>query len=265
MFSHQRPLRPFIFLTIVLLLTALGIMVATTNAGQDSKLYLPFVTKTANCNVPGQSYASLPIIPPPIDKPAADHPELNLGLRGYEATTAALNVVQLGPVHDANAPQLDALFAPDRLPTFSNTYHRYKWDYGCDCVTDDTSSPWDTTVLGIAVTPGEVIRVPDSGYDVGGGNDVLVLYAESTRLTLHYAREDDVNGYVIHLEDVCVEPDLLALYQQLDAAGRNQLPALPGRKPLGRALGSEIKVAVRDGGHFLDPRSCNDWWQDYSC
>ena len=114
MYSHQRPLRPFLFLTLVLLLTALGIIVATTSAGQDSKLYLPFVTQTVNCDIPGQNYASLPIIPPPISSPAANHPELNLGLRGYEATTAALNLVQLGPVHDANAPQLDALFAPDR-------------------------------------------------------------------------------------------------------------------------------------------------------
>lgn len=264
MSSPWRPLRPFLFLAIVLLL-ALGVTYAMTSANQDSQVYLPLVTKSIDCNVPGQSYASLPTIPPPIDRPAAEHPELNLGLRGYEETTAALRLVRLGPVHDANAPQLDALFAPDRRPTFSKAYHRYRWDYGCDCATDDTSSPWGTTVLGMTTTPGEVIRVPDSGYNVGGGNDVLVLYADTNRITLHYARQDDVSGYVIHIEDVCVEPDLLALYRNLNAAGRGQLPALPGRQPLGRATGSEIKVAVRDGGHFLDPRSCNDWWQEYAC
>lgn len=265
MSSNQRPARPFFFLIAVVLLTALGISHTTTSAGQNSKIYLPFITSSVNCDVPGQSYASLPIIPPPIDKPAEVHPELNLGLRGYEPTTAALKLVQLGPVHDPNAPQLDALFTPERLPIFSNAYQRYAWDYSCNCRSDDTSSPWDTTVLGMAVAPGEIIRVPDSGYDVGGGHDVLVLYASEQRITLHYAREDDVNGYVIHIEDVCVEPDLLALYRSLNAAGRQELPALPGRQPLGRALSNEIKVAVRDGGHFLDPRSCNDWWQEYPC
>jgi hypothetical protein len=27
------------------------------------------------------------------------------------------------------------------------------------------------------------------------------------------------------------------------------------------AVGSEIQVAVRDTGSFMDPRSRNDWWQ----
>jgi hypothetical protein len=113
----------------------------------------------------------------------------------------------------------------------------------------------------MAVAPAEIIRIPDSGHDIGGGRDAMVLYAEATRITLHVGREDSMAGYVIHIEDVCVEPDLLALYQASNAAGRHELPALTGRQPFGRALGNEIKIAVRDTGHFLDPRSRNDWWQ----
>jgi hypothetical protein len=113
----------------------------------------------------------------------------------------------------------------------------------------------------MGVQRGEMILTPDSGYDIGEGRDVLVLYAEPTRITFHIGREDGFTGYVMHLEDVCVEPGLLALYQASNAAGRQALPALAGRQPFGRALGNEIKIAIRDHGSFLDPRSRNDWWQ----
>ena len=116
----------------------------------------------------------------------------------------------------------------------------------------------------MAVNPGELIYVPDSGYDIGGGYDAHVLYASNERITLKYTGEDNVYvGYTIYVENVCVEPDLLALYQTLDAAGRQELPALHGGQPFGRALGGEIRVAVRDSFQFLDPRSRKDWWQDH--
>jgi hypothetical protein len=116
----------------------------------------------------------------------------------------------------------------------------------------------------MAVAPGEVIHVPDSGYNIGGGNDVHVLYASDSRITLKYTGEDNViSGYTIHIENVCVEPDLLALYETWNADGRSELPALPGNTPLGRALSSEISVSIRDNGAFLDPRSRKDWWQDH--
>ena len=81
------------------------------------------------------------------------------------------------------------------------------------------------------------------------------------RQTLHIGREDEFPGYVIHIEDVCTDPELLALYRQLHAAGRGELPALRGHQPFGVALGNEIKIAVRDTGSFMDPRARNDWWQ----
>ncbi|MEZ4515714.1 MAG: hypothetical protein R3C44_02370 [Chloroflexota bacterium] len=183
-----------------------------------------------------------------------------MGLRGYAPTTADLELVVIDEVHDPNAPQFPGLFEDNRVPVFPNAYQRYRWDWDCGCPSG-TYSPWDTTVLGMAVKPGEIIQAPNSGYDIGGGYEYMVLYADDTRLTLHVGNEDDLSGYVIHLEDVCVEPDLLALYRSLNAAGRDELPVLRGEQPLGRAIGNEIKIAVRDSGHFLDPRSRNDWWQ----
>lgn len=243
-------------------LLSISILVQAT-AGQtlDEYAYLPLISKPVNCQLPGVSYHTLSIIPPPFGGDASQNIEYNLGYRGYAPTVAPLQLVPLGPVHDPTAPQFPTLFADGRLPTFTAAYQRYRWQDGQPV---DTYSPWDTTVLGLGVTPGEPIRAPDSGYDIGG-YDALLLYADAQRVTLKYTREDSVAvGYTVYIEDVCVAPQLLALYETMDGNGRNQLPALNGGQPIGRATGSEIKVAVRDSGHFLDPRSCNDWWQAYN-
>jgi hypothetical protein len=113
----------------------------------------------------------------------------------------------------------------------------------------------------MATAPGEVLRLPDSGYSIGSGYEALVLYATEERITLKYTREDNVVwGYTIHVENVCVEPSLLALYRAWNDAGRAQLPALRGGQPFGRARGGEIRVAIRDNGTFMDPRSQGCWW-----
>ena len=96
----------------------------------------------------------------------------------------------------------------------------------------------------------------------------MVLYAEERRITLGYTRRDSVaTGYAVHIEDVCVDPNLLALYQaQTDSDGWHNtgyLPALRNNEALGTALDNEIKVAIRDNGAFMDPRSRKDWWQGY--
>lgn len=225
-------------------------------------LFLPLIMRSPTCEVPGETYNTLSINGPPFTGDAAQNIEYNLGYRGYAPTTTQLQLLPLGPVHDVNAPQFNTLFSDLRLPDFTNAYHRYRWANGQPV---DTQSPWGSTVLGLGVTPGEIIHAPDSGYNLGGGHDALVLYAGETRLTLKYTREDSVAvGYTVYIEDICVQLALVSLYQALNANGRTTLPALPGGQPVGRAIGSQIKVAVRDAGHFLDPRSCNDWWQAFS-
>ena len=114
----------------------------------------------------------------------------------------------------------------------------------------------------MGVTPNELIYPPASGYDIGSGYEVLVLYATEERITLKYTREDNVVlGYTIHVENICVEPSLLALYRSWNDAGRARLPALRAGQPMGRARSSEIGVVIRDTGQFWDPRSRNEWWQ----
>ena len=100
------------------------------------------------------------------------------------------------------------------------------------------------------------------GYDIGDDYQVLVLYASEERITLKYTREDNVvGGYTLHMENVCVEPSLLALYQSWNDQGRGYLPALRAGQAFGRARGDEIGVAIRDTGAFQDPRSRKDWWK----
>lgn len=236
---------------------------AQRTGGSDETLYLPLVMKEISCAVPNASYDQIPIPSAPTNIPAAQHPDINLSLRGFEPTNVALSLVNYGGDTDSLAPQLDTLFATPRLPAFSNAYKVYLWDWGCGCPGEINNS-WPTTLLGLQTAPGETIHVPDSGYDIGGNHDVMVLHASENRITLKYTREDNiVSGYTVYIEDVCVDPQLLNLYNSLNAAGRGQLPALAGHQALGRALGSEIKVAVRDAGSLLDPRSRKDWWQDY--
>ena len=123
---------------------------------------------------------------------------------------------------------------------------------------------FEVTLAGFQVEPGETIHVPGAGYDIGRGNQVLVLYGDENRITLKYTGEDTVaTGYAIHIEGVCVEPNLLALYQQMNGQGRRQLPALRAGQALGRARENEIRVAIRDTGRFMDPRVRKDWWRGH--
>jgi hypothetical protein len=118
------------------------------------------------------------------------------------------------------------------------------------------------TLAGLRASRGETIHVPGAGYDIGQGNQVLVLYADRERITLKYTGEDTAaTGYTIHVEGVCTEPNLLNLYNQMTAAGRGHLPALRAGQAFGRAINTEIQVAIRDTGRFMDPRSRKDWWR----
>jgi hypothetical protein len=227
-----------------------------------SYVYLPLIHKAKSCQpIPGESYGTLSVNPPPTDRPAEEHADLNLALRSYELTDAFKGLVDYNGSGEPNAPQLPGLFTDNRTGVFKEVYQVYDWDWGCNC-RGDLLTNWPVTLAGMEVTPGETIHVPDSGYSIGGGYEVLVLYASTERITLKYTRDDNVIlGYTLHVENVCVEPSLLSLYQAANSAGRGQLPALQAGQAFGRARGDEIRVAIRDNGSFMDPRSRADWWR----
>lgn len=228
-------------------------------------LYLPFVGGTAACPpIAGESYSTIAPTSAPTDRPAELHPDLNLAMRGYVSTTADLRLVDVNNPTDAGAPQLAGLFGDNRTGVFSAAYQVNDWDWMLDRRSTPILVP-PVTLAGLVVSPGEIIRVPPAGYDLGRaalGYQVMVLYAGTTRITLKYTREDNVvYGYTLHLENVCVEPGLLALYQATNAAGRVRLPALLASQAVGRAMSDELRVAIRDTGTFMDPRARSDWWQ----
>jgi hypothetical protein len=235
----------------------------TLSEEMDYHVYLPLLLEQSSpCEpIPGVSYSTLIVNPPPTDRPAEQHADLNLALRGYEPTNAYPGLVAYGGSPDPGAPQLYTLFGDGRVPAFPGVYQVYDWDWDHErrggLLTD-----FEVTLVSMGVAPAEVLSLPDSGYDIGSGYEALVLYASEERITLKYTRDDNViNGYTVHVENVCVEPSLLALYQAWNNAGRGELPALRAGQPFGRALGSEIGVAIRDNGTFMDPRSRYDWWR----
>jgi hypothetical protein len=233
-----------------------------TTATPRSVVFLPTVMHTNACSpIPGAAYQAISVTPPPSDRPAEAHGDLNLALRGYTPTAGLLGLVTYNGGGDPGAPQLPGLFADRRTAVFQRVFRVNDWNWACNCRGDPLASP-EATLANLATTPGEIISLPVSGYQIGSGYQALVLYASAERLTLKYTREDNVvRGYTLHLEGLCVEPALLALYQERDAAGRRSLPALRGGQALGRARGDVIGVAIRDTGRFLDPRSRKDWWQ----
>ena len=226
----------------------------------------PSPTPDPACPATGQSYDTIPTTSGPPNPPAASNPDLNLTIRGWVDVNEARGLVDYNGGTDSAAPQLYSLFGDNRTPTFSSTHRVYDWDWANNR-RGNVLTNWKVTLLGMATNPGEVIKSPSrNGSDIYQGvYYALVVYAEKTRITLHYARNDYVApGYGLHLENVCVDPNLLARYQQADAAGRGQLPALKNNQPLGTARGGEILAAIRDTGTFMDPRSRKDWWQGRS-
>lgn len=214
--------------------------------------------------IPIQNLASEP-------RPDYLHGDLNLAQRDYSPTDADLSLQDYAGGADPNAPQLAGLFEPNSFPGINAVYRVNHWDWSCgehgcrgEPITD-----WPVTLLGLPTTPGQAIHIPERTPEIFGGEfKAMVLYAEEQRITLGYTRDDTVaSGYAVHIENVCVDPNLLALYRaQIDEAGfraTNLLPALRNNQKLGTAFNDEIQVAIRDRGAFLDPRSRKDWWQGF--
>ena len=212
-----------------------------------------------------RSYALVPITGATIDHPDSLHGDLNLGLRGYTAVGASASLVQInGPAGD-DPPQLAGVLPGNPSPQLTSTYQVGQWDWGCGehgCRGSGVVAV-EVSLLGLATSPGMPVSVPARGAEIyGGGYVALVLYAEETRLTVVYTREDSVaNGYAVHLESFCVDPALLSSYRAANAAGRGSLPAVRNGEIVGVASGNEVLVAIRDRGSFHDPRSQKDWWR----
>ncbi|MBK8049157.1 MAG: hypothetical protein IPK16_19790 [Anaerolineales bacterium] len=202
-----------------------------------------------------------------LDHADSVHADLNLALRGYAPVNVELGLQHKnGPV-DVDAPQLAAIFADRRAPAFVGAFQINDWNWQCGgdgCQGAPLSEP-AATLLALQGGVGEALSIPGRNAQIYDGDyKALVLYAAPTRITVGYTREDTVaNGYVVHLENICVDPALVALYQASNAAGRGALPALRQDETLGTMAQDALLIAVRDRGTFTDPRSRLDWWHGY--
>ncbi len=222
----------------------------------------PTETSVDPCQaISGESYGTIPIVGPPTDRPAAEHGDINLALRSYQETQAVTGLIDMSGPTDSRAPQLPGLFADNRTGVIKRVYQVNHWNWGTNskggAITD-----FQVTLAGFEIKKGETVHVPKAGYDIGQGYQVMVLYADQERITLKYTGEDTIaTGYAIHIEGICTEPSLLTLYKQMNENRRSRLPALRAGQAVGRAITDEIRVAIRDTGRFMDPRTRKDWWR----
>ncbi len=210
-------------------------------------------------------YNAIPVAGGGAEHPPAQHGDLNLALRGYEPAEATLGLLNIDGPSDGDPPQLPGVLG--RAATIAQTFRARDWNWACGgagCRGEPLTNV-EVSLVGLATSPGEAIHVPTRGAEIyGGGYVALVLFADTTRLTVVYTREDSVaNGYTVHLEDFCVDPNLLALYHANHAAGRSQLPGVRNGEVVGSARYHQVLVGVRDRGSFTDPRSRKDWWRGY--
>ena len=228
------------------------------------QIHLPLMLRNVMCQAsPAQDYVILSADPPGPTMAVEIHPDYNLAVRGYDPTVAYQGLIEYGGSYDPLAPQLAGLFERPRLPGFVGTYQVYDWDWEKMQRGPLMTHP-PVSALGLETTAGELLHVPDSGYAIGSGCEVLVIYATTDRITLKYTREDNViSGYTLHIDHICVDPALLTAYHACEDAGRAFLPALRPHQPFGRASGAETIIAIVDTGTFLDARSHLDWWRDY--
>ena len=145
----------------------------------------------------------------------------------------------------------------------------------------DTDIKGNAPVLTIPTDIGADVKVPTTEYDIGGGYEAMVVFAESDRVTLHIGRheyfvgsdENNCNGgkcsggYWIYVKGICVDQKILDAYksvkdiQEKANADKNpiQLPMVKPGHTLGKAIDNSVTVGVRDNGPFISTSKSIYW------
>jgi len=138
-----------------------------------------------------------------------------------------------------------------------------------------------TYILEVPVDPNNKdVKMPSTGYDIGGGMEAMVVFAASDRVTLHIGRHEYFTGtktcangktcsggYWIYVKNICVDQQIQNAYNQVkgaqESAGANlnpiQLPMVRAGQVLGKANGNSVLVGVRDNGPFISIYK-SDYW-----
>jgi len=138
-----------------------------------------------------------------------------------------------------------------------------------------------TYILEVPVDPNNKdIKMPSTGYDIGGGMEAMVVFAASDRVTLHIGRHEYFTGtktcangktcsggHWIYVKNICVDQQIQNTYNRMEgaqkAAGADlnpiQLPMVRAGQILGKASGNSVLVGVRDNGPFISIYK-SDYW-----
>ncbi len=273
-------------IAILLTLSLLGI-VAHSHADQRGEVvpvvYLPIIFSAPDFFCADNStydYVSGVVYQHDLDnpvRPAYDHADKNIELRGYSSNadpSLVRELVDYGSGDPTQPPQLATLFNPNQVPPFSDFYQTHYWNWKPSPepgTRGDIELTTPATAVSLILPPGDSLHVPTSGYDIGGGMEVIVIFADADTITLHYTRDDSAAvGYTVHIDNICTDPNLLALYDSLDApdgpryqypSSSYDLPTLSAGQYIGTAGAGDMVVVIADTGRFQDTRSCNEWWQ----
>ena len=175
--------------------------------------HMPLIAKSICPNASSNQYIGGAAFQVENDDPvrsAINHADKNIELRGYlpiADPNIRRGLVNYGLNDPTPPPQFATLFRPYRVPAFVEVYRVRTWHWA---LSPEPGSPGDpvssppVTVLGLATTPGEELHVPNSGYDIGGGMEVIVLFADKDTVALRYAREDSAgaHGFTIHIDNI---------------------------------------------------------------
>jgi len=221
-----------------------------------------------------QTYSSIrqnPNIRNKINFDLSKNAETNLYMRGWTEINEGKELISRNGDNyglDPNMPpQISTLF-PTHYPKISKTYIINAWDYenNHNLPGQSATPAYRVHMLGLEAAPGEALVGLKAGRTIDGTNVFLVLYATKNYILMIHANEDSWDeygppGYPFYFIDICVDPNLVSLYEKNQNEGRNELPGIATGQVFGYAKDNEVKFVIRDTMSFMDSRYKEDWWE----
>ncbi len=272
--DKQRPFAIFTIISIITILIGLitGIYITqkSTNLYTHSQISTRLLASSGVCpTTSSQTYESIKPDTPAqrkISNPE-NSPEVNINLRGWGEVNEAKELINYGGDTDPNPPPSFGSIFSGRWPKIVKTYIIYEWDWenNRSNIGKSATPAWPVHLIGIDAALGEPLLGLKAGRSIFGDYSLMVLYASESSITFTHSTGDTAppndDGYPIYFVDMCVDPNLLAKYKSDNAGGRQVLPAIRPGQIFGYAKDTDVKVAIRDTGSFMDPRAKKDWWQ----
>jgi len=203
----------------------------------------------------------------PLNSDPVNNPEINLRLRGFGPVNESTDLISRNGnnygLDIKMPPQISTLFGGP-IPQIIKTYIVYAWDFkNQKSLAPQSATPnFKVHLVGLDAQPGQKLYGLKAGRKINSKGDVfMVLYANEKDITFtHSASDTLMGGYLYFFIDICVDPNLLNKYKELNDLGRNQLPVVGPGQVFGYASNVDIKVGIRDTMSFMDPRYREDWW-----